>query len=152
MALNEILSCVNLTKWGLRTSLFSPTAAVSKQTQQHYKELFLFSISPKQSTYHGSENEKKHAIPWAAARSNLVGNPTSSWHVTVAKEGETRAYLPHFSCAIRSRSRLVQSNSALNTLFPSDSHLMVLINRGCVQWTFSLWICLSWCKIQFWPL
>lgn len=102
-----------------------------------------FSIFAKQSTYHGSEDKKEQAISWAADRSNLVQIPASSWHVTVAKGGETKAYLPNFSCAIRSRKRLVQSNSTLNTLFPSDSNLMVLSPRGSVQWTFPLWICLG---------
>lgn len=113
--------------------MFNPTRAVCKQ---HYKELFHFSISPKQSPYHGSEDKKEQVTSWAAARSNLVGNPASSWHVTVAKGGETKACLPNFSCAIRSRKRLVQSNSTLNTLFPSDSHLMVLTTRGYVQGIF----------------
>lgn len=95
---------------------------------------------------------KNRPIPWAAARSNLVGKPTSSWHVTVARGGEAKTYLPNFRYAIRSRKRLVQSNSTLNTLSPSGSPSVVLATRGYVQWTFSLWICLNWCKIQSWPL
>lgn len=95
-------------------------------------------------------NRPPHQSP---PRSNLVGSPTSSWLVTMAKGGETKAHLPNSSCATRSRRRLVQSNSSpMHLSFPSDSHLMVSRTRGYIQWTFSLWICLSWCKTQFWPL
>lgn len=52
----------------------------------------------------------------SAARSNLVGSPTSSQLVTMAKGGETKAHLSNSSCATRSRRRLVQSNSSPNAL------------------------------------
>lgn len=136
--LNEILSCMNRTKRELRTSVFNLTTAVSKQIQLHHKELFLFPFPPNKALIMEVSMRKNRPIPWAAARSNLVGKPTSSWHVTVARGGEAKTYVPNFRYAIRSRKRLVQSNSTLNTLSPSGSPSMVLATRGYVQWTFSL--------------
>lgn len=77
----------------------------------------------------------------SSARSNLV---EEAWLTMACYNGQRRwdqSLSPKFQLC---NQILVQSNSSLNTFLFS--------NKGYIQWTFSLWICLSWCKEHFWTL
>lgn len=124
MPLNEMLSCVNQTKYESWTHV-QPNYSCFKAA---LKSAFSFFPFPLDKALIVEVRMRTNRPPHqSAARSNLVGSLTYSWRVAMAKGGETKAHLPNSICATRSRRKLLQSNSSLNTLLFST--------RGYIQWT-----------------